>query len=128
MAFDRADFGAAASLDSLDEVSQFIRNAPADGHGRRSAAAYGMFLVAAEGAKPESYFEDALAQLDRIAFAKAELDAAADHDLSVADMTASILGAAQHFLDEVTVPCTEWPSTYEIAGVVYQKARSFVDT
>lgn len=92
MAFDRADFGAAASLDSLGEVSQFTRDTPADGQGRRSAAAYGMFLAAAEGAKPESYFEDALAQLERIAFAKAELDAAADHDLSVADMTADAQG------------------------------------
>jgi hypothetical protein len=127
MAFDRTDFGAAASLDSLSEVSQFIRNAPVDRQGRRTAAAYGMFLVAAEGAKPESYFEDALAQLDRLALAKAELDAAAHHDLSVADLTASILGAAQHFLDEVTVPCTEWPSTDEIADVVYEKARSFAD-
>jgi hypothetical protein len=128
MAFDKAEFGTAASLNSLGEVSQFIRNRPVDRGDRQTAAAYGMFLVASEGAKPDSYFEDALALLHRLAVAKAELDAAAHHELLVADITASILRAAQHFIDEATVPCTEWPSTEEIAGVVYEQARSFADT
>ena len=127
MAFERAAFGAAASCDSLGAVGQFIRNNPADRRARRNAAAYGMFLVAAEDPKPGTFFKDALALLDRPAFAKADLDAVAHHDLSVAELTASILWTAQQFVDEVTVPCAEWPTTEEIAEVVYAKALSGLD-
>ena len=76
----------------------------------------------------ESFFKDALALLDRLAFAKAELDAAAHHELSVAQLTASILWAAQQFVDEVTVPATEWPTTEEITEVVYAKAHSVAES
>lgn len=128
MVFEKDAFGAAASCDSKRAIGHLISDRPADLQARRKAAAYGMLSVASENARMESFFKDALALLDRLAFAKAELDAAAHHELSVAQLTASILWAAQQFVDEVTVPATEWPTTEEITEVVYAKARSVAES
>jgi tetratricopeptide (TPR) repeat protein len=120
-----ADFGEAARCVSLEEVTQLLRRLYLDDSGRQAAAAYGMSLVAAEGARPGTYRDDALKVLDRLARAKAEMDIAVLHLPPVIEVTAYLLLAAQRYVDEQTIPCTEWPTTEDIAAFVSQEARKF---
>ena len=78
-------------------------------------AAREMARVARDGARSKTYYADACDLLDRLAAAKARLDAA---DPSVATTTATLLDAARTFVDDTTIPCTEWPTTEEVADHV----------
>jgi hypothetical protein len=121
---DDAVFGEAARCTSLPEVVRLMA-ARHDEHTRVAAAGWGMCLVA-RSAQPGPYRDSALAALDQLARAKAELDISALHLPPVTGVTARILRAAQQFADEATIPCTEWPSVEEIAAVVQREARKLV--
>ncbi|WP_164016436.1 hypothetical protein [Pyxidicoccus trucidator] len=125
LADDASAFGEVTGCASLQEVLQFFRTRCDDRSERAAAAAYGMVLVA-KSAERGPYREDALAALNQLAKAKAELDIAALHLPPVIDITTGIMLAAQRYADEMTIPCTEWPSVDEIAAVVEREARTFV--
>jgi hypothetical protein len=115
-------FGEAASCTSTSEIASFIKAHTAAPELRRAAAAYGMVLVASGLARTKTYFEEALDLLTQLGKAKVEIDAAAWHSLDVVETTAALLLSAQQYVDEVTIPCTEWPSTEDVARVIYQGA------
>ena len=74
-----------------------------------------MALAAEHAVGGSASFEDSLRVINEMARAKAEIDIAAWHDLSIAKITSDILDALQRFLEDQTVPCTEWPSPNELS-------------
>lgn len=116
-------FGAASSCGSLPEVLDVITKNAASPDIRRRAAAFAMLLSARQAVGQGKSLHAARAVLDRLARAKADIDIAAWHSREVVAVTSAILNAAQHYLDETTIPCTEWPLPAEVAAIVEQEAR-----
>lgn len=87
------------------------------------AATFGLALVASQAVGETAYFSDAKFVLDEMSKAKAAIDIAAWHAVDVSSATSAIVLAAQHHLDEKTIPCTEWPTPSEVAGVALEAAR-----
>jgi methylthioribose-1-phosphate isomerase len=102
--------------------SMQVRGAPAIG----CTAAYGMALVAAEGARSGTSHQDAHALLDRMAVAKDLLDSQRPTAVNLAWATGRVLAAARRFVDEHSIPATEWPTTEEIAGRVLDEAHAIL--
>jgi methylthioribose-1-phosphate isomerase len=112
---------------TLDEVvhaikSMQVRGAPAIG----CTAAYGMALVAGQDARTDSFYRDATDALDRLAQAKQQLDAARPTAVNLAWATDRILGVARRFVDEHTIPATEWPTTRALADRVLEEAHAIL--
>jgi methylthioribose-1-phosphate isomerase len=102
--------------------SMVVRGAPAIG----CTAAYGMALVAGQGARAGTSYQDALALLDRLAEAKALLDAQRPTAVNLAWATGRVLTAARSFVEAVSLPATEWPTTEEIAARVLDEAHAIL--
>lgn len=121
--FTADSFGQVARCRSLPQVMQFLSEIPAtDTMLLKCAAAYGMALVAAQQAQPQTYYSDALKLLNSLLHTKELLDQAAYEHTVIVQVTAHILRSAQQFVDEMTIPCTEWPTTEEIAQTVLDEA------
>jgi hypothetical protein len=90
----------------------------------QAVVAYGMML-AARSAPQGEYFKDAVEVLNRLGSAKMELDKAVCHSQPTVQVTAAILSEAQKFLDEMTIPCTEWPTSEEVVSKVSQIASLY---
>lgn len=116
-------FGKAIGCTSLAEIAQLIQESPADRTTRKQAAAYGMVLCASQAVGKTEFFEDTRNVLDNLAKAKALIDIASWHDIEIVKSTAHILLAAQEFVDETTIPCTEWATPNEVVEVVSKAAR-----
>lgn len=99
-----------------------VRGAPAIG----CTAAYGMALVAQQGGAEGSFYRDATDMLDRLAEAKATLDAQRPTAVNLSWATGRVLGAARRFVDEQTVPATEWPTTRQIADQILAEAHAIL--
>lgn len=99
-----------------------VRGAPAIG----CTAAYGMALVAQQGGAEGSFYRDATYMLDRLAEAKATLDAQRPTAVNLSWATGRVLGAARRFVDEQTVPATEWPTTRQIADQILAEAHAIL--
>ena len=82
-------------------------------------------LLSAKSAKSGTIRDDALAVLNRLAYAKAELDSAMFHTHPTIDVTGDILFTAQEFTDDATVPCTEWPTSDEVLDIVLVSAKKY---
>jgi hypothetical protein len=121
-------FGPAAALASLEDIEGLIRNNPANPTLRTQAAAFGLSLAATQAVGGTSFFEDARHVVDAVAKAKARMDIAAWHSMEVVQATAAVLLAAQLFLDEQTIACTEWLAPGEVAAAVLESARHTVET
>ena len=121
-----AAFAAAGGCTSLDDALALVRANPSHKQARVAAAAFGMALQAFQAVGSDGYFEDARFVVDQLSRAKAELDIAAWHSSEVIAATAAILQAAQRFLDEETIACTEWPMPGEVAACALQAARAQV--
>ncbi|WP_137971570.1 hypothetical protein [Pseudomonas sp. F(2018)] len=120
-------FGPAAALASLEDIESLILNNPANPMLRTQAAAFGLSLAAVQTVGVTGFFEDARHVVDAVARAKARMDIAAWHSLEVVRTTAAVLLAAQLFLDEQTIACTEWPAPGEVAAAVLESARRAVE-
>lgn len=124
--FDEAAlFGYASNCESLEDVIKLLRDVIGQ-DAECATAAYGMLLTA-KLARSGPYRNDSLELLNQLARAKAELDIAAVHQLSVVKVTAKILFAAQEFAYEMTVPATEWPSVEEITAVVLEESKKYTN-
>ena len=108
----------------VDAITQ-VRDQPPASPMQRKAAALGMRFAATEAVGQTAFYKDTLAVLDRLSHAKAEIDAAAKHEAGITHITAAILCAAQQYVAEETVPCTEWPKPSEVAAIVAMKATEF---
>lgn len=117
-----AIFWPSAHVTTVAEVAQIIRDNPGNETIRRGAALYGMLRVAYDLAQPASYLEDALVLLTKISQAKVEFDAAAWQSNDLVTATGALLLSAQRFVDTMTVPCDEWPTTKEVAEHIYFEA------
>lgn len=111
----------------LEAVAQAIkgmvvRGAPAIG----CTAAYGMALVAQQGAAAGTWYRDATNLLDRLAEAKATLDAQRPTAVNLAWATGRVLEAARRFVDEQSIGAAEWPSTQELADHVLAEAHAIL--
>ena len=116
-------FGYLSNFSSLEDIQSLIQDNQADAELRTKAAAFGLSLAALHAVRETTFFEDARHVVDEVAKAKARIDIAAWHSLDVTRATAAILLAAQRFLDEQTVACTEWPNPGEVAAAVLEAAR-----
>ncbi|WJN61133.1 hypothetical protein [Pseudomonas sp. SO81] len=121
-------FGPAAALASLEDIESLILSNPANPRLCTQAAAFGLSLAAAQAVRGTSFLEDARHVVDAVAKAKAPIDIAAWHSLEGVRTTAAVLLAAQLFLDEQTIACTEWPAPGEVATAVLESARRAVET
>jgi len=120
----RAAFGELAHYHTLADVRALIQALPPSHRQRPAAAAYGLTLVAAPLARPHSFFHEAEELLRQLTQAKADLDAAADHEPAVTETTEQLREAARQLMDEVTIGCTEWPTTQKLFAAVYAQAVS----
>lgn len=120
---ERELFGPAAICEDLVQLVQLQRVVVGD-EARQAAAAYGM-LLGARSAPDGSYYDDALEVLNCLGAAKAKLDKAASHCRSTVHVTAEILAGAQEFVDEMTIPCTEWPRSEEVVDQVFRLAAEY---
>ena len=107
---------------TLDDVVQAIktmqvRGAPAIG----CTAAYGMVVAATQ-----SQAATLQQMLGGLATAKAQLDAARPTAVNLAWATERILGVARRFVDEQTIPATEWPTTRALADRVLDEAHAIM--
>ncbi|MGC4064982.1 MAG: hypothetical protein QM784_10135 [Polyangiaceae bacterium] len=122
--FDTRPFGTAATCASARVAVQLVRNSPSNPRLRLQSAAFALALTAVHAQGPTTYFEDSRRVVDELARAKAEVDIAAWHDMKVVELTEAIVLRAQRYLDEMTIPCTEWPLPSEIVAVVIEEAQT----
>ena len=83
-----------------------------------------MLELAQANAKDGTYYADALDLLDRLVAKKAMLDAT--HP-DASEATQRIVDAVRAFIDDNTIPCTEWPTTLEIAQCVEAEATAITN-
>jgi hypothetical protein len=113
-------FGPASDCQNLSELIQLQRRVVGD-DAKKAVVAYGM-IIGARSTSGGNFYEDALWVLNCLGVTKAELDKAASHCEPTISITAEILSAAQKFVEEMTIPCTEWPSSAEVVSCVYMSA------
>jgi hypothetical protein len=119
-------FGSVSRCTSVDDILTVLRAVPqSDLDGRKRVAAFCMVLVVQRSARPTTSYEDALQLLNELSRTKTQIDAATSDALDIARVTSQILLAAQDFVFTTTIPCTEWPTTEEIAAVVLNEAAKF---
>lgn len=123
---EQHQYGPAAACRSLVELTLLLHRIVGD-EARKAVVAYGM-IIAARSAPDGKYYADALEVLNCLGAAKAELDKAVCHGKSVVSVTASILAVAQDFVDETTIPCTEWPHAAEVVTNVCKSAARYAFT
>ena len=82
-----------------------------------------MVLSATQPIGKTTFFKDTHRMLDQLAKAKAEIDIASHHNIAVTKITANILYVVQKYVDETTIPCTEWALPEEVATVVIDEAK-----
>jgi methylthioribose-1-phosphate isomerase len=99
-----------------------VRGAPAIG----CTAAYGLALVAQQGARPNTGYGDVRALIERLGAAKTLLDAQRPTAVNLAWATARVLEVARSFVQVETIPATEWPSTEEVADCVLEEAHAIL--
>lgn len=122
---DSNSFGAVSKCAGFDEIIRFIRE-PLNNH-KESAIAFGM-LQAAYSVKEGPYRENVLDILDKLSQTKAKFDSEFCHTHPTIDITNSILYAAQDYADEMTIPCTEWPTQEEVINIVFEAALKWNKT
>jgi len=69
--------------------------------------------------------EDALRVLDYLGATKMDLDKSSCHTEPTVLITAAILSEAQRFVDEMTIPGTEWPTSDEVVAFVFEIAAKY---
>jgi len=117
----RSFFGYAAKCNDLQEILAFLSDITGD-DATKATVAFGM-LLSANSTEGGEYRSDALAVLDSLAYAKAELDSARCHTFPTIDVTSDILFSAQKYADENTIPCNEWPTSEDIVKNVLETAK-----
>ncbi|MCP1444793.1 MULTISPECIES: hypothetical protein [unclassified Pseudomonas] len=120
---EREIFGPASGCQSLSELALLQRRVLGD-DAKRAIAAYAMVL-SGRSAPQGDYFEDALGVLDCLGAAKMELDKSSFHTKPTVIVTATILSETQRFVDEMTIPCTEWPTSGEVVSFIFEIAAKF---
>jgi hypothetical protein len=88
-------------------------------------AVVAMVQLAVERARHGTYHADACELVEALDHRKAELD---DADPAASDVTARMLAVARDYVEETTIPCTEWPTTYEIAAHLLEEGYRQVGT
>lgn len=121
-----ACFGLVSSCHSLGEVLNILQKLTAD-ETIKAAVAYGM-LLAANLSEGGEYRDNTLEVLNNLGKAKAVLDLSFSHTRPTVNVTGEILFAAQKFVDELTIPCTEWPTSAEVVENVFLTAKQYVKT
>lgn len=119
----RSFFGYAAKCNDLQEILAFLSDITGD-DATKATVAFGM-LLSANSTEGGEYRSDALAVLDSLAYAKAELDSARCHTFPTIDVTSDILFSAQKYADENTIPCNEWPTSEDIVKNVLETAKKY---
>ncbi len=100
----------------FSEAVEALENARGDGE--RSAVAAVVMLLAAREVTSGKYRQNTLNVLDALALAKAKLDSVVYHLTPVVLVSAEILAAAQVYVEENTISCTEWPTSDEVVAFV----------
>jgi hypothetical protein len=120
---EKKPFGPASGCQNLAELVPLQRRVIGN-EAKKAVAAYGM-LLGARSALGGEYYEDALEVLNCLGATKAELDKAACHSKPTVSVTAEILFEAQKFVDEMTIACTEWPTSAEVVSCVGTNAAKY---
>jgi hypothetical protein len=121
----RSLFGYASKCNDLKEVLALLSDIVGE-QATKATVAFGM-LLAANSTEGGEYREDALAVLNSLAYAKAELDCAQCHTFPTIEVTSDILFSAQKYADENTIPCTEWPTSNDVIKNVMETAQKYCE-
>jgi hypothetical protein len=119
---DKELFGPVSDCKNINEIIQFINSSYKS---KETAIAFGM-LQAACSVQEGPYRENILDILNSLNLAKMTFDKSFCHTHPVIDITQSILFAAQNYADEMTIPCTEWPTQAEVIAVVCSAAKKWI--
>jgi hypothetical protein len=120
---ERELFGPVSACESLLEAASFQTRVIGD-DAQRAVAAFAMVL-GSRAAPPGEYREDALRVLDCLGMAKLELDKSSCHTMPTVFVTAAILADAQKYVDDMTIPCTEWPTSDEVVSFIFGIASKY---
>ncbi len=119
----RLKFGVAGECNSLKEAISLLSEISGE-EATKAVTAFAM-VIAANSTESGGYRVDGLKVLDALVFAKAELDSASCHTYPTIEVTADILSSVQEYVDENTIPCTEWPASSEIVSNVLSTAMKY---
>lgn len=120
---ERELFGPVSACESHSEAASLLRRV-VGGDAKRAIAAFGMVL-GSRSAPPGEYRDDALCVLNCLGMAKLELDKASCHTTPTVLVTAAILADTQKYVDDMTIPCTEWPTAAEVVSFVFEIATRY---
>ena len=120
---ERELFGPAVDCLSLPELESLLRRV-IDEDAKRAIAAYAM-VFSARSAPQGDYRDDALGVLNCLGAAKMALDTSACHTEPTVIVTAAILSETQRFADDMTIPCTEWPTSADVVSFVIEIAAKY---
>jgi hypothetical protein len=115
-------FGCTSDCKSVADIVVYITTNTIDDKKRIDAAALGMILTTFQNCHDGTSRDDALDALDNLSLTKQKIDRASCHQPEVIRVTSEILLSTQIYVDEMTIPCTEWPTTKEIAEHVLKQA------
>ncbi len=116
-------FGPVSGCENLSQVASLQRCVIGD-DAARAIAAFAMVL-ASRSAPPGDYRDDALCVLNWLGTAKMELDKSSCHTAPTVLVTAAILADTQRYVDDMTIPCTEWPTSDEVVSFVLGIASKY---
>jgi len=120
---ERELFGPVSACESVLEAASLQRRVIGD-DAKRAIAAFAMVL-GGRTAPPGEYREDALCVLNCLGMAKLELDKSSCHTTPTVLVTAAILADAQKYVDDMTIPCTEWPTSDEVVSFIFGIASKY---
>ncbi len=121
----RSFFGHASKCNDLKEVLAFLSDITGE-DATKATVAFGM-LLSANSTEGGEYRDDALAVLNSLSYAKAELDSAQCHTFPTIEVTSDILFSAQRYADENTIPCNEWPTSEDVLKNVLETAKKYTE-
>ncbi len=116
-------FGPASNYETVQEAINFLCDLVGE-EAKTTTIAY-IMLLAARTIEGNNYRAGTLAVLNKLAFTKAELDSAMCHTHPTIDVTGDILLSAQKFVDEATIPCTEWPTSDELVEKISVETKKY---
>lgn len=121
-------FGDAVQCNSTNEfISRLKDTSFSDTAVRKKFASFSLVSIAKRVASRDTYYKDAVQLLNDLSHAKAQIDIAVYHEISLVEATSRLVLRAQRFVDETTIPCNEWPSTEDIYLELIQESKKLLD-
>ena len=114
-------FAPLSQCDSLFELIELYKTGEFYQYGD-TVAAYGMLLAVNLSERGDDYTHSIKA-LNKLSLAKSILDIQLSHSIEVVQTTNNILFSTQSYVDDETIPCTEWLGSKEVISKVFDISK-----